>query len=214
MNGQCLTHQTLGSGQSTGGRPIGFSHGQQFGAIEQPRLQQIDALKPCIHLQAIKSVRRDRFAVNISVHGESVAKIIQQSPLEGAQQGFQRSSFSQGRQRGGVVIEHRRMRIFGGQQANQQFVEIEAAEQCLADHPGRGSGTLHAPDVLQFTLAAKLHFQRHEWPRQCPGLAPRTAQHRPQPTLRREEVHQGAGFAVGTRVEDVGGLGGRWALRH
>ena len=42
----------------------------------------------------------------------------------------------------------------------------ETAEQRLTDHPRCVADTLHAPDVLQLTLAAKLHFQRHEWPRQ------------------------------------------------
>ncbi|MOA05552.1 hypothetical protein D3C78_1251540 [compost metagenome] len=106
------------------------------------------------------------------------------------------------------------MRIFGGQQANQQFIEVKTAEQRLAIEPGGDASTLHAPDILQLALAPELDFQWHERPRQCPGLAPRTAQHRPQPTLRREEVHQRAVFTVGAGVQDIGGLGGRRTLRH
>jgi hypothetical protein len=89
--------------------------------------------------------------VDVRDQREAVTEVIQQPPFERAQQRLQRTTFGQGQQGGGVMIEHRRVRIFGGQQADQQFIEIEAAEQRIAIEPGRDAGAFHAPDVLQLT---------------------------------------------------------------
>ncbi|MNR06169.1 hypothetical protein D3C85_1222320 [compost metagenome] len=170
-------------------------------------MQQVDPLQPRIHLQAVEAVRRDGRIVDIGIQGKAVTKIIEQSPFKRTQQRLQRTAFGQGEQCGSVVIEYTGQRVFGGQQANQQFIEIEAAEQRLTIEPGGNTRSFHPPDILQLATPTKLHFQRHERPRQRPRLAPRTAQHRPQPPLWREEVHQRAVFAVGAGVQDVGGLG-------
>ncbi len=68
--------------------------------------------------------------------------------------------------------------------------------------------------VMDTAPAAKLDFQRYKRSRQRPGLAPRTAQHRPQTALRREEIHQCAALTVGATVEHVGGLAGWRGGRH
>jgi hypothetical protein len=141
------------------GRSSRLRHGQQLGTLEQTRLQQVDTFEAGVHLQAIHAVGGDRVAVQVVAQFEAITQVVQQAPFERTQQRLQRATFGQGQQGGGVVIEHRRVRIFGGQQADQQFIEVKAAEQRIAIEPGRGAGTFHAPDVLQLALAAKLHFQ-------------------------------------------------------
>jgi hypothetical protein len=53
---------------------------------------------------------------------KNVTQVVQQPPFERAQQRLQRAAFGQGQQGQGVVLEQRRVRRFGGQQAHQQFV--------------------------------------------------------------------------------------------
>ena len=165
-------------------------------------------------MQAIHAIGGDGLPVQVVGQFEAVAKVVEQAPFESAQQRFQRTAFSEGQQGGSVVIEDRRVRVFGGQQANQQFIEVKAAEQRIAIQPGRGANAFQAADVFQLALAAKLHVQRHERPRQGTRLAPCAAQDCAQSALGREEVHQRTGFAVGAAVQDVGGLAGGWGLRH
>ena len=69
----------------------------------------------------------------------------------------------------GVMLEKRGLRVFGREQANQQFIEIEAAEQRLAGKQIGDAGTVQATDVLQLATAAKLRFQRQERPRNLPN---------------------------------------------
>ena len=174
--------------------------------MEQAGLQQVDALKTSVHLQAIQAIGGDGVTVQVIAQFKTVAQVVEQAPFESAQQRFQGTAFGEGKQGGGVVIEDRRVRVFGGEQADQQFVEVEAAEQRFAIEPGGGADAFQAADVFQFTLATKLHVQRHEWPRLRAGLTPRAAQDSAKAALGREEVHQRTGLAVGATVQDVGRL--------
>ena len=72
----------------------------------------------------------------------------------------------QQRQGRGVVGEDFRLRVFRRQQADQQLVEIETAEQRLAIEQVGNAGAFQAGHGLQFAAPAPLRFQRHEWPRQ------------------------------------------------
>lgn len=152
-------------------------------AVEQTGLQQVDALQAGIHLQAVQAIGGNGFAVQVDVEGEPITQVIQQPPLEGSQQRLQRPAFGQCQQRRGVVLEDGGMGIFGRQQADQQLIEVEAAEQGFAVEPGRDPVAFHAPDILQFAPSAEFDLQGHERPRQRPGLAPRAPQHRPQASL-------------------------------
>ncbi len=121
MNSQRLAHQALGCRQGTRRAPVSFGHGQQFGAVEQPWLQQIDPLQPRIHLQTIEPVRRDGLAVDVEWSGKAVTEIIQRAPSNDRSNGSSGTTFGQGQQGGGIVIEYTgKERIFGGQQANQR----------------------------------------------------------------------------------------------
>ena len=106
----------------------------------------------------------------------------------------------------GVVGEDFRLRVFRRQQADQQLVEVETAEQRLAIEQVGNTGAFQAGHGLQFAAPAPLRFQRHEWPRQGASLAAGAAQDRAQATQRGEEVHQGAGFLVRPAMQHVGGL--------
>ncbi|MNC39934.1 hypothetical protein D3C75_886210 [compost metagenome] len=75
--------------------------------------------------------------------------------------------------------------------------------------PGGDASTVHAPDILQLATPTQFQLQRHERPHQAATLATRTAQHRAHAALRGEEVHQRAGFLVGTAVQHVGWLADR-----
>src|SRR5690606_4136902 len=112
------------------------------------------------------------------------------------------------RQRCGVVIEHCRMRILGRQEANQQLIEVHAAEQRVTVEPVRKTGTLQTSHALEVAATAKLGLERHERTGQRSGLAPRATQHRTKTPLRREEVDQRTALAIGATVQDEGRLGG------
>lgn len=53
MGCQGLAHQALGRSEGTGGAPVGIGQGQQFGALEQARLQLANGLEAGIGQQAV-----------------------------------------------------------------------------------------------------------------------------------------------------------------
>ena len=77
----------------------------QFGTVEEPWLNQVNTLKPGIHLQAVHAVNGHRFAMNVLSQREAVTDVVQQTPFKSTQQGFQRPPFGQCQQCSGVVIE-------------------------------------------------------------------------------------------------------------
>jgi len=204
MRRQRLAHQPLGRRQRAGLRPVGAGQGQQLAAVEQPRLQLGDRLETLLGQPLVQPRGIDRLPLAVVVESETIAQLVEQPPFEGAQQRLQRPAAVQRRQGRGVVLEQRGMGVFRRQQAHQQLVEVQAAEQRVAAQQVRNAGRLEARHRLQFAGAAQFQLQRQERPRQAAGLAARRAQHGAQTPTGGEEVHQGAAFLVGTRVQDEG----------
>ncbi|MNO99245.1 hypothetical protein D3C76_910110 [compost metagenome] len=175
--------------------------------MEDARLQAAHRFEAGVRQQAIQSVRRHGLADDIRIQGKTIAQLVQQSPFECAQQRLQRTAGGQQRQGRTVVLEEFGVRVFGRQQPDQQFVQVEAAEQGVGRQQVGNPGGFQASDRLQLTLPAKLGFQRDERSCQRPIPPPRTAQDGTQAAFRGEEIHQRTGFLVGTAVQDECGAG-------
>jgi hypothetical protein len=78
-------------------------------------LQQVDTFEAgVLHLQAVHAVGGDRVARQVVAQFEAIAQVVEQAPFERTQQRFQRATFRQGQQGGGVMIEDRRVRASAG----------------------------------------------------------------------------------------------------
>ena len=143
----------------------------KFRAIEQPWLESHNRLQAGVRHQPIQPLRVDRLTGDIDVEGKTIAQLVEQSPFEGPQQRLKRPVLGQRRQSRDVMLEQCRVRVLRRQQADQQFVEVHAAEQRLAIEPVGGPGAFQAGNGLQFGLAAQFDFQRYERTNQAAGLA-------------------------------------------
>ncbi|MNC39933.1 hypothetical protein D3C75_886200 [compost metagenome] len=82
-------------------------------------MHQLDPLQAGVHTQAVQAIARDRLVIDVVVQRKRVTELVQQPPFERAQQRLQRATGGQGLQGQGVVLEQRRERRFGGQQAHE-----------------------------------------------------------------------------------------------
>ena len=163
-----------------------------------------------------------RAAQAVHIQAEAIAQLPQQGELELAQDVIHRLAAGQGVQRGAVGGEQLRMGIVPVQQAHQQFIEVQAAEQPLpAQLPGR-AGAFRGAKILQLGATAEAQQQWIERLQQgaaaaAASLAPGAPGHQADAALLGgEHFQQRAGVAIGARVQYIGGLQGNahGASRH
>src|SRR5690606_22218233 len=154
----------------------------------------------------IPLLRTDRLAIGILGQAETIAQNGQQLPFEAAQYGFHAVALRQLFQGTLVGGEQQWLGIASAQQAHQQFIEIEAAEQYLALQLGETTSDFGLGQGLQVAAANHAHQQRHEGLRgQFAPLAPRTTpDHALQAMVQGEQIDQRAAVPVRATMQDVG----------
>ena len=109
-----------------------------------------------------------------------------------------------------VMGEQVAMRVLAGQELQQQFVEVEAADQRRPADPRQASAPFGPEQCLQLALPRPGQEQRLESLQQAAQFGARplgAARHQRDPSvLCREGLHDEAGLAIGERVQDEGRL--------
>ena len=102
------------------------------------------------------------------------------------------------------------MRIFPGQQTNEQFIQIVAAQQCLTLQKGLPPKPFCTRQRTNFSLAKPPQGQRMER-QQYPShggtrTSRTTSDHRDASSILGKHLDQQAGLLVRLRMQNVGGL--------
>src|SRR5689334_2040492 len=206
-------HQTLRLGRDIGiGVALGRERDQRRAPHDRPADLRLggDAARAAIEGVMVTFARRDRGAgVDIVRKCKAVAELRKEAHLETAQHGSLRGWFRVRRQLAKsrrVLREQSRMRVFARQQLQQQFVQVETAQQRRAARQREAAAPIGLDQRLELPRAGPRQCERLECLQHAAKLRARSLRalrdHRDAPEPLGERLDDEARLLVRIRVQD------------